>query len=89
MSRSCRADELIAAKPNSWNGEEVKRTRPSPAFRSLTLPPRRLCSHPTSIEKRCLCRIEHSWVRANKVPTERERKSLIVRALPGNGCGKD
>ena len=39
VSRSCRADELIAAKLDSWNGEEVKRTRPSPAFRSLTLPP--------------------------------------------------
>ena len=35
MSRSCRADEMNAAKLNSWNGEKVKRTRPSPAFRSL------------------------------------------------------
>lgn len=39
MSRSCRADERIAAKLDSWNGEEVKRTRPSPAIRSLTLSP--------------------------------------------------
>jgi hypothetical protein len=38
--------ELIAAKLDSWNGEEVKRTRPSPAFRSLTLPPSPLV-HPS------------------------------------------
>jgi hypothetical protein len=29
-------------KPNSWNGEEMKRTRPSPAFRFLPFSPRRL-----------------------------------------------
>jgi len=59
VSRSCRADELIAAKLDSWNGKEVKRTRPSPAFRSLTLPLAAYGAHPTSIEKTCLCRSEH------------------------------
>ncbi len=87
MSRSCRADELIAAKLNSWNGEEVKRTRPSPAFRSLTLPPHRLCSHPTSIEKRCLCRSEHFWVCSIKLLTGREGGEKAGERAPlGNGA---
>jgi hypothetical protein len=75
--------ELIAAKLNSWNGEEVKRTRPSPAFRSLTLPPRRLCSDLTSIEERCLCKSEHFW------GPKGAEKSLIVRALTGDGRSQD
>jgi hypothetical protein len=76
VSRSCRANELIAAKLDSWNGEKVKRTRPSPAFRSLTLPLAAYAANPTSITRRCLCRIEHFLVRAKSC------------RLAGKGSGK-
>jgi hypothetical protein len=44
----------FSTKRSFGNGEEVKRTRPSPAFRSLTFSPRRLCAHPRGTDNVCL-----------------------------------
>jgi hypothetical protein len=67
FSNACPSKGLISPKPNSRNGEEVKRTRPSPAFRFLSFSPRRLCSHTTEAENSCLSSFVHLSVLTERV----------------------
>jgi len=67
FSNACPSKGLISPKPNSRNGEEVKRTRPSPAFRFLPFSPRRLCSHTTEAENSCLSSFVHLSVLTERV----------------------
>ena len=61
---------------------KVKRTRPSPAFRSLPFSPRRLCAHPRGTENICLfCFIHLRVLTETRMNRIRECRRLTNSAI--------
>jgi hypothetical protein len=85
VNNDYRSKDLTSPKPNSWNGEEVRRTRPSPAFRFLPFSPRRLCSHGKCNANSCLCNFAQFCAVSEQSKTDemdgwkRKRAAFTVR----------